>query len=52
MVIDTKSVVKKLSNNKAQSFTDWVLDFQEDHQEKLSEDNYDDVMIEKAEQEK
>ena len=50
MVIDTKSVVKKLSNNKAQSFTDWVLDFQEDHQELLSEDNYDDVMIEKAEE--
>ena len=50
MVIDTKSVVKKLSNNKAQSFTDWVLDFQEDHQELLSEDNYDDVMLEKAEE--
>ena len=48
----TDSVVKKLSNNKAQSFTDWVLDFQQDHQELLSEDNYDDVMIEKAEQEK
>ena len=50
MVINTKSVVKKLSNNKAQSFTDWVLDFQEDHQELLSEDNYDDVMLEKAEE--
>jgi hypothetical protein len=32
----------------AVSFTDWVLDFQEEHQEKLSEENYDDVMIEKA----
>ena len=32
------------------SFTDWVLQFQEDHQEKLSEDNYNDVMIEKAEE--
>ena len=52
MVIDTKSVVKKLSNNKAQSFMDWVLQFQQDHQELLSEDDYDDVMIEKAEQEK
>ena len=50
MVINTKSVVKKLSNNKAQSFTDWVLDFQEEHQEKLSEENYQDVMIEKAEE--
>jgi|TARA_B100000900_G_scaffold370801_1_gene349574 hypothetical protein len=30
------------------SFTDWVLQFQEDHQELLSEDNYDDVMLEKA----
>tara|TARA_R100000005_G_C4949325_1_gene170535 strand:- start:509 stop:619 length:111 start_codon:yes stop_codon:yes gene_type:complete len=34
----------------AVSFTDWVLDFQEEHQEKLSEENYDDVMIEKAEE--
>ena len=34
------------------SFTDWVLQFQEEHQEKLSEENYDAVMIEKAEQEK
>ena len=50
MVIDTKSVVKKLSNNKAQSFTDWVLNFQEEHQEKLQEENYDDVMFEKAEE--
>jgi hypothetical protein len=32
------------------SFTDWVLQFQEDHQELLSEDNYDDVMLEKAEE--
>ena len=32
------------------NFTDWVLDFQEEHQEKLSEENYDDVMIEKAEE--
>ena len=32
------------------SFTDWVLQFQEEHQEKLSEENYDDVMIEKAEE--
>ena len=34
------------------SFTDWVLQFQQDHQELLSEDDYDEVMIEKAEQEK
>ncbi len=34
------------------SFTDWVLQFQEEHQELLSEDNYNDVIIEKAEQEK
>ena len=34
----------------AVNFTDWVLDFQEEHQEKLSEENYDDVMIEKAEE--
>ena len=33
------------------SFTDWVLQFQEEHQELLSEENYDDVMIEKAEEE-
>jgi len=26
------------------------LQFQEDHQELLSEDNYDDVMLEKAEE--
>jgi len=32
------------------SFTDWVLQFQEEHQEKLSEENYDAVMIEKAEE--
>ena len=32
------------------SFTDWVLQFQEEHQELLSENDYDDVMIEKAEE--
>ena len=31
------------------SFTDWVLQFQEEHQELLSDNDYDDVMIEKAE---
>ena len=31
-----------------QSFTDWVLDFQEQHQELLSEDNYEDIILEKA----
>ena len=34
------------------SFTDWVLEFQQEYQELLSENDYDDVMIEKAEQEK
>ncbi len=34
------------------SFTDWVLQFQQEHQELLSENDYDDVMIEKAKQEK
>jgi hypothetical protein len=34
--------------NSTQSFTDWVLDFQEQHQELLSEDNYEDITLEKA----
>ena len=39
----------KIENNKStQSFTDWVLDFQEQHQELLSEDNYEDITLEKA----
>ena len=39
----------KIENNKStQSFTDWVLDFQEQHQELLSENNYEDIIIEKA----
>ena len=39
----------KIENNKnTQSFTDWVLDFQEQHQELLSENNYEDIILEKA----
>ena len=39
----------KIENNKStQSFTDWVLDFQEQHQELLSEDNYEEYILEKA----
>ncbi len=39
----------KIENNKStQSFTDWVLDFQEQHQELLSENNYEDIIFEKA----
>jgi hypothetical protein len=39
----------KIENNKnTQSFTDWVLDFQEQHQELLSENNYEDIVLEKA----
>ena len=39
----------KIENNKStQSFTDWVLDFQEQHQELLSEDNFEDIILEKA----
>jgi hypothetical protein len=39
----------KIENNKStQSFTDWVLDFQEQHQELLSENNYEDIILEKA----
>ena len=34
--------------NSTQSFTDWVLDFQEQHQELLSEDNYEEYILEKA----
>ena len=30
------------------SFTDWVLQFQQEHQELLSEDDYDDVILDKA----
>ena len=39
----------KIENNKnTQSFTEWVLDFQEQHQELLSENNYEDIILEKA----
>ena len=39
----------KIENNKStQSFTDWVLDFQEQYQELLSENNYEDIILEKA----
>ena len=36
------------NNNSTQSFTDWVLDFQEQYQELLSENNYEDIILEKA----
>ena len=36
------------NNNSTQSFTDWVLDFQEQHQELLYENNYEDIILEKA----
>jgi hypothetical protein len=38
----------KKDTNSTQSFTDWVLDFQEQHQELLSENNYEDIILEKA----
>lgn len=39
----------KIKDTKStQSFMDWVLDFQEQHQELLSENNYEDIILEKA----
>ncbi len=39
----------KIKDTKStQSFADWVLDFQEQHQELLSENNYEDIILEKA----
>jgi hypothetical protein len=35
----------------AVNFTDYVLDFQEELQEKLSEQDYNEVMLEKADSE-
>ena len=42
-------IIEKIKDTKStQSFTDWVLDFQEQHQELLSKNNYEDIILEKA----
>jgi len=41
-------MVKIKDTKSTQSFTDLVLDFQEQHQELLSENNYEDIILEKA----